>query len=219
MGRNMWEPSFLVRTYEMGTSDAAIWYFATSPLPSIAGIFLGGALADRFGQRDPRAFLWVPGVGLLLSVPILLAFLLWPTTHVLPMPAIFAGSAFEVIPVALLLSVVGSVVGGMFTAPFMATTQAVVPLRARALAAAISTLISTLIGLAGGPVLVGVLADAFTETHGRDALRYALLVPTSLPLISAFFCLLGARHVARDLAAARDYDEPIDSDAAPRGGA
>ena len=42
MGRNLWEPSFLIRTYEMGQANAGLWSFLTSPVPSMLGIFLGG---------------------------------------------------------------------------------------------------------------------------------------------------------------------------------
>lgn len=207
MGRNMWEPSFLIRTYQMGQADAAIWYFLTSPVPSMMGIFLSGWLADRLGPRDPRWYLWVPAIGLFVSVPILFAFLLWPEEHVIAAPAFLAGTRFESIPVALLWSVAGSVLGGLFTAPFMSTTQSVSPLRMRAFAASVSTLISTLIGLAGGPLLVGVIADGLVVEAGRDALRYALLVPTALPLVGAVICLFGARFVAGDLSRARALDD------------
>ena len=206
MGRNMWEPAFLMRTYEMGTFEGATWYALTSPFPSMIGIFLGGYLVDRLGARDKRFYLWVPAFGLGVSVPILIVFILWPETHFLTLPGFLADTAFATMPVALVWSFVGSVVGGLFTAPFMATTQAVVPLRVRAFAAAISTLISTLIGLAGGPLLTGAIADALEPTYGRDALRYALLVPTSLPLISVVFCVVGARFVEGDLARSRTLD-------------
>jgi len=206
MGRNLWEPSFLVRTYEMGQFHAGTWYFLTSPVPSMFGIFLGGWLADHLGRRDSRWFLWVPALGQLVSVPILVAFLLWPEKDVLRMPSFLAGSGFEVLPVALVISLVGSIFGGLFTAPFMSTIQGVVPLRMRAFAAAVSTLISTLIGLAGGPLVVGALADSLEPTHGRDALRYALLFPTLMPIISGLICLLGARAVSRDLSRARSLD-------------
>lgn len=206
MGRNLWEPQFLIRTYEMGEFHAGSWYFLTSPLPSMLGIFLGGYFADRLGRRDRRWFLWVPAFGLLVSPPILVAFLLWPTSHVIPLPSFLEGTMFAALPVALLFSLVGSIVGGMFTAPFMSTTQGVVPLRMRAFAAAISTLLSTLIGLAGGPLVVGALADALTPEYGTDALRYALLLPTLIPMLSGLICLVGARRVADDLERARTLD-------------
>ncbi|MEM9177597.1 MAG: MFS transporter [Myxococcota bacterium] len=199
MGRNLWEPAFLMRTYEMGEFRAATWYFLTSPLPSMLGIFLGGLLADRLGQRDRRWFLWVPAFGLIASPPILVAFLLWPKGDVIVMPAALSGTLFDAMPVALVWSVAGSVIGGFFTAPFMSTTQGVVPLRMRAFAAAISTLLSAIIGLGLGPLIVGLLSDALAPTYGVDALRYALLAPTMLPILSGVICLAGASRVARDL--------------------
>ena len=206
MGRNLWEPSFLVRTYEMGEFHAGSWYFLTSPLPSMFGIFMGGYLADRLGRIDRRWYLWVPALGQAISVPILVAFLMWPASARFMLPSFLAGSAFEAIPVALVWSIFGSVFGSFFTAPFMSTIQGVAPLRMRAFAAAISTLISTLVGLAAGPLLVGVLADAFEMRFGDDALRYSLLVPTTAPLLSSLVCFLGARRVAGDLERAKASD-------------
>ena len=207
MGRNLWEPSFLVRSYGMGEFHAGSWYFLTSPLPSMIGIFLGGFLADRLGNRDKRWYLWVPAVGQAISVPILVAFLLWPASSRFMLPSFLAGTAFEAIPVALVWSIFGSVFGSFFTAPFMATTQGVAPLRMRAFAAAISSLISTLVGLAAGPLLVGLLADGFEARFGDDALRYSLLVPTCAPLLSSLVCVIGARRVAGDLERARAADD------------
>ena len=207
MGRNLWEPSFLVRTYEMGEFHAGTWYFLTSPLPSMLGIFLGGFFADRLATRDERWYLWVPACGQAISVPILVCFLLWPESQRIPLPGFLAGTAFEAIPVALVWSIFGSIFGSFFTAPFMATIQGVAPLRMRAFAAAVSTLISTLVGLAAGPLLVGVLADGFAARFGDDALRYSLLVPTCAPLLSAAVCAIGAARVADDLRRARASDQ------------
>ncbi len=197
MGRNLWEPAFLMRIYDMGPASAGVWYFATSPVPSMLGIYLGGRLADHLGERDPRGYMWVPAIGQLISVPILLAFLLWPESHQVVLPG-----GLE-IPVAFLLSIVGSVFGSFFTAPFLATIQSISPLRMRALAAAISTTVSSFVGLAAGPLLVGVISDAFEARFAHEALRYSLLVPTSAPLISAAVCIWGAHRVGADLERAR----------------
>ncbi len=204
MGRNLWEPSFLIRSYQLNEFGAGTWYFLTSPVPSMFGIFLGGALADRLARRDERAYMWVPALGQALSVPILVGFLLWPVDDRIAPPGFLSGLGVPEIPVAFVLSFIGSIFGSFFTAPFMATIQSVSPLRMRAFAAAVSTLISTLIGLTVGPLLVGVLADQFAQRFGEEALRYSLLVPTIAPVLSAAVCLWGAVHVGRDLARERD---------------
>jgi hypothetical protein len=67
------------------------------------------------------------------------------------------------------------------------------------------SLVSSLAGMAAGPLLVGVVSDAFSERFGAEALRYALLIPTAVPLLSALVCVAGARSVRGDLErAARD---------------
>ena len=192
MGRNLWEPTFIIRIYDMGTASAGLWYFLTSPVPSMLGIFLGGLLADRYGARDARWYLVVPAIGQLLSVPILVGFLLWPESHHL---SLLGWS----VPFAFVLSVIGSVFGAFFTAPFIATIQNVSQLRMRATAAAISTLVSSFVGLAAGPLLVGYLSDFLQARFAEEALRYSLLVPTLAPLLSALVCLLGASAVQDDL--------------------
>jgi len=192
MGRNMWEPAFIIRIYDMGTADAGFWYFLTSPVPSAVGIFLGGRLADGLGARDARWYLWIPAIGQLISVPVLIAFLLWPESH-------HIGG----IPFAFVLSFFGSIAGSFFTAPFMATIQGVAKLRMRAVAAGVSTLISTLVGLCAGPLFVGVVSDFMTARFAEEAIRYSLLIPTTAPAFSALVCLIGAGAVAKDLERAR----------------
>ena len=206
MGRNLWEPAFLMRTYHMGQFEAGAWYFLTAPLPSMLGIFLGGYFADRLGARDKRWFLWVPALAHLFSVPILTIFLLWPETDLIPMPAFMVAAGLPTMPVALVWGLFGSVIGGAYTAPFMSTIQGISPLRMRAFASAISTLVTTLVGLAAGPLLVGVIADGFEARFGDDALRYSLLVPTVTPLLSTVICLFGARFVSGDLERSRAMD-------------
>jgi MFS family permease len=208
MGRNLWEPSFLVRSYGMGELSAGTWYFLTSPAPMAMGIFLGGYLADRLGTRDRRWYMWVPGLGQAASVPILLAFLLWPADDVIVLPRWLASMGIREFPVAFVFSFVGSILGSFFTAPFMATIQGVSPLRMRAFAASVSTLITTLVGFTAGPLLVGALSDFFNARFAEEALRYSLLVPTTAPLLSALVCGLGARSVGHDLDRARVLETP-----------
>jgi hypothetical protein len=204
MGRNLWEPEFIVRIYDLGTGAAGTWYYLTSPLPSVLGIYLGGRFADWLGGRDPRWYLLVPALGHLISVPLLLAFLLWPESDRISMPGFIAALGIMDIPVAFVLSLLGSVFGGFYTAPFLATMQGIAKLRMRALASAVAATMSSFIGLSAGPLLVGVISDSLQVRFGEDALRYSLLVPTAAPLFASIICMFGAKGVGRDLERAKE---------------
>ncbi len=195
MGRNLWEPTFLRRVYEMGAGEAGSWYFLTSPLPSAFGIFLGGYLADRLGRRDIRFAMWVPTIGQIACLPLLTAFLLWPEDDRLPFSMIEGG-----FPIALFWSIAASVVGSWYAAPMLSTTQSLAPIAMRARAAAVASAIGALVGNGLGPWLVGDLNVRLEPTFGTAAIRYSLLAVVLTTLVSAV-CWFGAsRHLTRDFA-------------------
>ena len=75
--------------------------------------------SDRFGRRNARWYMWVPALGQLASVPLLVAFLLWPVDDVIPLPSFLALGGLKGIPVGFVFSVFGSILGSFFTAPFL----------------------------------------------------------------------------------------------------
>lgn len=198
MGRNLWEPTFLIRVYGMREGAAGTWYFLIGPLPAALGIYLGARLADRLGQRDARWYMWVPVIGLTIAAPLQSAFVLWPQTHRLAL----AGGLPD-LPVAFLFSAAGAVTGSLFTAPLLAVTQNLVRPSMRALAAALTTAIHGLIGHGIGPLIVGDLSDRLTPAFGPFAIRYALLFATLMPLAAAAGCAACARTLRADLARAK----------------
>jgi MFS family permease len=198
MGRNLWEPTFLIRVYDMREGAAGTWYFLIGPLPAALGIYLGARLADRLGRIDARWYMWVPVIGQVLATPLQTGFVLWPEDHRIGLPG-----GLPALPVAFLLSAAGAVVGSLFTAPMLAVTQNLVRPNMRALAAAFSTAVHGLIGHGLGPLVVGDLSDRLTPAYGVHAIRYALVFATLMPLLSALFCLLCARTLRADLARAK----------------
>ena len=64
-----------------------------------------------------------------MSVPILVAFLLWPEGDRIALPGFLASLGVASIPVAFVLSFVGSIFGSFFTAPFIATLQSISKMR------------------------------------------------------------------------------------------
>lgn len=68
-GRSLWEPMFLVRTYELSMAQVGVVYVLIGALPSAAGALVGAALADRLGARDPRWLAWVCVASTALAAP------------------------------------------------------------------------------------------------------------------------------------------------------
>lgn len=197
-GKGAWEPSFIIRTYDMGTGAAGTWYFLTTPIPSMFGLWLGGWLCDRWAARDERAYLWVPALSLLGSLPFMLLFLLWPEDH-----RIDLGGGWPLFPVAFAWSVASSILGAMHSAPFLSLVQGLARVRMRASAAAIFSLTGTGVGSAIGPLLVGYLSESFEVVYGEDSLRWGLVWLSVGFVASAATCVLAARSVRGDLSRAR----------------
>lgn len=149
------------------------------------GLWLGGKLADRGALKSSAAYGTVTAISLCLFVPVqLLAFLL-PS-------ASFALVAFA--PSILLAS--------MWIGPVQATIQSVAPPHMRATASAILLLAMNLIGLGCGPLMLGLLSDAFATFGGMDlgsSVRWSLIVFTFLAWPAALIFYRAARHIEPDI--------------------
>ncbi len=197
-GKGAWEPTFIRRVYDMGSGSAGTWYFLTTPVPSMIGLFLGGWLCDRWNERDARAHLWVPILSLVGSLPFMLAFLLWPAADRVTLPW-----GLPPFPVAFGFSIVSSVVGAMHSAPFLAAVQGLAKLRMRASAAALFSLTGSGIGSGIGPLLVGDLNVRLAARYGDEAIRWGLVWLSLGFVLAAIACGVAARTIRSDLAHTR----------------
>jgi len=153
-----WVPSFLIRSHGMQTGEIGTWLGLILGIPGGIGIALGGYLADRFGARDTRWYLWIVSVALLAGIPFAVATYL--------VPSAYAALWCLVLPVMF---------GNFYQATTFSQTQGLVGLRMRAVAAAILLFILNIIGLGLGPQAVGILSDLLRPQYGDESLRYALL--------------------------------------------
>jgi hypothetical protein len=147
------------------------------------GVFLGGIIADRYGAKDLRAYMGIPGIAVLLSVPIYTTAMLMPTF--LPIIPILA---------------VNSVLVSLWQGPVYATVQNVAPTHMRATAASIFLFIANLIGLGLGPLAVGLTSDILAGPFGMgsaEGVRWALIGSQFLA-IPAFACFWLARRTIRE---------------------
>ncbi|GAA2593216.1 MFS transporter [Streptomyces tubercidicus] len=172
-----WLPSYLGRAYGLSSAQAGM-KAALFILAGFLGVIVFGHLADRCAAVRPRHRLMVPAVlaagawGLLFT-----AFgVLGP-----------GGGQYALIVVAGL-----PMAAALGTAP--AAVIDVVHPSVRATAVGMAALVQNLFGLAVGPLLTGLLSDAF-------GLRTALAVMPLFCLAAAAAFRLGSRSYEKDLAA------------------
>jgi predicted MFS family arabinose efflux permease len=182
-----WAAAFFVRTHGMGSGELGTWLGLIFGIPGGIGIALGGRLADHFGERDARWYLWVVAAALLVVVPIGLGVYLTDDATL-----------------ALLFLVVPVLLGNFYQATTFAQTQTLVGLRMRSVAAAILLFVINIIGLALGPSAVGFLSDLLAPEFGTDSLRWALLICSLANLWAAFHYWQAGRHFPGDLARVED---------------
>jgi len=180
-GLFFWLPSFFVRSHGMSLLDASAYFGAILLVGGIAGIWMGGWAADRFGAVRRRAYAIIPAVAFLATVP----FYVGAVTS----SSLVASFALFLIPTALGLAWLG---------PVLSAIQHVVPPGMRATASAIFLFVNNLIGLGLGTVALGALSDALALHYGADSLRYAILAGTAFYLVAAALFLLSARRLEKD---------------------
>jgi MFS family permease len=147
------------------------------------GVFLGGIIADRFGARDLRAYMSIPGLAVLASVPIYTVALLMP-------------SFLPILPILA----VNSILVSLWQGPVYATVQNIAPVHMRATAASIFLFIANLVGLGLGPLAVGLTSDILAGPFGlgsAEGVRWALIGSQFLA-IPAFVCFWLARRTIRE---------------------
>ncbi len=180
-GMFFWLPSFFVRSHGLTLLEASLYYGAILLVGGIAGIWLGGSLADRFGTKGRRYYALIPAVAFVATIPFYVG-------------AVTSGS----LAVAFVLFLVPTALGLVWLGPVLSAIQHVVPPHMRATASAVFLFINNLIGIGLGTAALGALSDALVVRHGADSLRYAILYGTSFFVIAATLFLLSARRLERD---------------------
>ena len=168
----------------MNTGEVGTYLGLILGIPGGIGIALGGYLADRYGARDTRWFLWIVTVALLLGVPFSLGVYLAPSAYT-----------------ALLLLVLPVALGNFYQATTFAQTQGLVALRMRAVAAAVLLFILNIIGLGLGPQFTGILSDLLRPEFGDDSLRWSLLICSLVNVWAAYHYYVAGKYLKDDLEA------------------
>lgn len=177
-----WLPSFFVRSYGLSLLEASLVFGAALLIGGIAGTWLGGVLADRYGARGQyAAYVLIPAVAFLGTVPFYAGAVLSPN--------LLVSFLALLVPIAL---------GLLWLGPVLSAIQHVVPSGMRATASAVFLFINNLIGIGAGTVVLGILSDSLQDRFGDDSLRYAILAGAGFYVIAAVLFGLAARRLGRD---------------------
>ena len=183
-------PSFIVRSFDIGTAQIGFWLVIIYGIAGGFGFFLGGYFADRIGTHGHRKALSFIAAASAISAVCFAAVFLSPT-----------------LAWCLSLLVVPSVISNFYLAPILSQTQSLVSLRMRAVASSLMLLILNMIGLMIGPAVTGFISDSLRASQGDESMRYALLIVSVVVLpVAAWSYWHAGKSIDRDLLRANEHD-------------
>ncbi|SDE23742.1 spinster family MFS transporter [Kordiimonas lacus] len=182
-GTSNFMPSFMIRYHGISPSEIGLTLGLVTGIGGMIGTFLGGALTDRFGAKDARWYLWLPGLTAVTAIPLALV------TYHTSSKEVMLGTYFLVV-----------ILSTLYLAPSIAVTHRLVPPSMRALSSAVLFLVLNLIGMGLGPVLVGAISDFEAARTGADGLRTALTIGTCIAIVKGYLFWTGGRKLPEDLA-------------------
>jgi MFS family permease len=180
-GLFFWAPSFLVRSFHLSLLHASLSFGALVLVGGLIGIWFGGALTDRYGEKRRSMYAFIPAIAFVATVPFYVAGVLSTT--------LWISFAVLLVPTAL---------GLVWLGPVLAAVQHLVPSTMRATASALFLFINNLIGIGLGTALIGIVSDSMRLRFGVESLRYAILAGTGFYLVAAALLFLAGTKLAKD---------------------
>jgi MFS family permease len=186
-GLIFWAPSFFERSYGLSLVERS-WLMATIIFfGGVAGIWLGGFIADKLSSKGKGAYAGVPAVAFALAAPCYAAGVMVTDLR--------AAFVLFLIPQALSLAWLG---------PVNVAVQGLAAPAARATVSALFLFINNLIGIGLGTYLMGRISKLLGNIYGEESLRYAILYCTAFYVLAAVLMYFAARRLAKDW-----HDQPL----------
>lgn len=176
-----WMPAFLLPANPGPVLYASYFYATILLLGGVVGIWLGGSLADRYGQKQKAAYAFVPAVAFIATIPFYVA-----------------GVLSTSLPLTFVLFLFPTALSLVWLGPIITAFQHLVPPNMRATASAIFLFINNLIGIGLGNLVIGALSDGLAARFGDESLRYAILSGTVMYVIAATLFLITAPRLKKD---------------------
>jgi len=176
-----WMPTYLARSMGMSLVDRSWFLAGVLFIGGVAGMMLGGFLADRFGQRSKGAYALIPAIAFLISAPLYVL-------GVLTTDAILAFFIF-LVPQAL---------GLVWLGPVVTAVQHLGPSNSRTMISALFLLVNNLIGIAVGTWFFGAASEALKPQFGEESIKMAFIIGLSFYVIAAFLLFLASFRIRKD---------------------
>lgn len=176
---------FLVRAYALNYAEVGLIIGFAIGASNAVGTFAGGYLADHFGRSNPRAYAYVPLIGLVVATPLAIAAYLQSDWRV-----------------AVGLLAAAGVIQFVYFSPTYAAIYNMVDARMRATTTALISLVASLAALVIGTVAAGALIDALSAYYFGtiEGAGFATLCPGGVAAPDASALIQAACRTAIDQA-------------------
>ena len=186
-----WLPSFFMRSLGLTLAQTAWYYSGIAFLGGVAGIWLGGVMADRLGAKSKAGYPLTPAVAFLISVP---CFLLAMNSG-----SLVGGLGGQAsLALAFIIFLIPTGLNLTWLGPITAAVQHLAPAPMRTTALALFLLINNLLGIAVGIYYFGAVSDALKPVFGAESLRWAIYTGMGFYLLAALLFFLASRRLNRD---------------------
>lgn len=178
----IWTPSFIIRSHHLTIQEAGMLMGLGGGSLAMLGTIVCGFLTDKMALKDPGWQLGTALFGTLISIPFALTFYLWPAST-----AFMIGSTS--IPTSFIFYMCFAFFGVWWTVPCFSAMTRILPADKLAQGTSLFFMSVTLFGAGLGPLFAGSVSDILFTMIGTEALRYSLVITTSLLLLPCGFLL------------------------------
>ena len=192
-----WLPLFFMRSFDLSLTQVSWYYSGIALVGGIAGIWLGGMLADKLGKKSKAAYPLVPAVAFLISAP---CFILamnsgWLIEQIMPGSG---GNSVTALTLAFLIFLIPTGLNLVWLGPITASVQHLVPAPMRTTASALFLLMNNLLGIAVGFYYFGWMSDLLAPQFGEESLRWAIYTGMGFYVLAAFLLIGASRTLKQD---------------------